>query len=229
MQLAHAQSLPEILRPDKRLGRHIAHDDRSRSFEIESPVSVPVSIRWNRQAPVFDQGALGSCTGNAMAGVLGTDAKNRSGMASADEALAVELYSKATRLDRFKGEYPPYDTGSSGLAVCKAAKSMGLISGYRWSFTLKGALRALQNGPILVGIGWLTGCDSPDSDGLVQYKGYMRGGHEIMALGLDLSTNLVEFVNSWGPNWGKDGHFFMSVDDFGTALRQGGDVKQPVY
>lgn len=229
MELIHVQPLPEIIDPGKRLGRHIAHDERSRAFEIEAPVTVPVSVRWNRRAPVFDQGHLGSCTGNAMAGVIGTDSKGRDGMASADESLAVELYSRATHLDRYKGYYPPHDTGSSGLAACRAARAMGLITGYRWAFGINGALRALQNGPILTGIGWLTGCDQPDSDGVVQYKGYLRGGHEIMALGYDASTGLVEFVNSWGPTWGKDGHFFMSADDFGTALKQGGDVSQPVY
>lgn len=229
MPTIHTQVLPVLSIPGKPLGRHVEHDEQSRAFAVESTIKAPVSVEWNRRAPIFNQGSIGSCTGNAAAGVIGTDSKGRQGLSTANEALAVEIYSLATHLDRIQGIYPPYDTGSTGIAACKAARKLGFIAGYRHAFSIDAALRALQNGPCLTGISWLTGCDDPDSDGLVQYKGYMRGGHEIVMMGYDLSTNLVKFANSWGPEWGKDGYFFMSKDDFATALRQGGDVTQPVY
>ncbi|NED51184.1 hypothetical protein G3I24_09730, partial [Micromonospora aurantiaca] len=70
------------------------------------------------------------------------------GVASTDEDQARALYSAATRLDEFDGEWPPTDTGSSGLGVAKACKRAGLISGYRHAFGLNAALTALAEQPV---------------------------------------------------------------------------------
>lgn len=228
MAETYLQNLPELPVIHRPLGRHIMHDPRSRDFAIEAEAE-PGTVRWERRAPVFDQGSVGSCTGNAMAGAIGTDSKGREGTPTANEELAVKIYSLATHLDHIQGIFPPYDTGSTGLAVCKAAKKMELITGYRHAFSLKAALTALQNGPIIVGLSWLSGMDEPDADGIVRFKGYMRGGHEFEGVGYDADTGLLEFVNSWGTSYGKEGHFFMHKEEFGIALRQGGDVKQPTY
>ena len=51
-----------------RLGRHVEHDPRSRAFSAGTAAFK--TIRHLRHGKAFDQGDLGSCTGNAMAGVL---------------------------------------------------------------------------------------------------------------------------------------------------------------
>ena len=38
------------------------------------------------------------------------------------EGFAVKLYEDATVVDGYPGEYPPDDTGSSGLAICKVSQ-----------------------------------------------------------------------------------------------------------
>lgn len=212
-----------------RLGRHREHDDRSRAFAIAEPVGTIASVKWERRAPILDQGNLGSCTGNAMAGLLGTDAVGRKGDATVNEDTALELYSLATRLDRYPGAYPPIDTGSSGVAVAKAARKLGRIAGYKHAFSLRAALHALQSGPVIVGMAWLTGCDSPDGSGLVQYSGDVRGGHELLVREYDAETQRLKLDNSWGLRFGVLGSFLMTVPDFGLALRNGGDVTQPVW
>ena len=211
------------------LGRHVEHDPASRGFAVPLEQPAPLqSVRWARRSPVFDQGQVGSCTGNAAAGWLATDNAQRPGQEGLTETHAVTIYSKATHLDRVKGIYPPTDTGSSGLAACKAMVRLGLTAGpYRHAFGLGHALHALQTGPALVGMTWLTGCDTPDPSGRVHYTGTVRGGHEILADGYDADLGLVHFTNSWGPSWGKDGTFCMSVEDFGKALADHGDVTVP--
>jgi hypothetical protein len=144
------------------------------------------------------------------------------------EQTALDIYSKATHLDRVRGVYPPDDTGSSGLAVAKAMVRLGLTSGtYRHAFGLTHALSALQTGPVLVGITWLTGCDNPDSTGLVHYTGTVRGGHEVLADEVDADRRLIWMANSWGTSFALEGRFAMTWDDFGKALADHGDVTVP--
>ena len=212
-----------------RLGRHLEHDDRSRAYAVAEQTEPLHSVLWTRRTPIFNQGPIGSCTGNAMAGALATDSLDRQGTPNLDEDDALTLYEYATRLDRIPGHYPPSDTGSSGVAVAKAAKRAGLIEGYRHAFSMRAALTALQTGPCIVGMAWRTSCDTPDADGLVHYRGEIRGGHEVELLGCDVDAQTVTFANSWGPGWGRDGFFSMSWSDFTRALKNGGDVTVPLF
>ena len=54
-----------------RLGRHVEHNPQSRAFSVGTAAVKTVTYR--RHGKAFDQGELGSCTGNAMAGVLMTE------------------------------------------------------------------------------------------------------------------------------------------------------------
>lgn len=212
------------------LGRHVEHDERSRGYAIEArPEWAPAlaSQKWTRRSPVFNQGGLGSCTGNAAAGWVATDNAARKGKARMGEKDAVVVYEKATTLDNIAGVYPPDDTGSSSLGAAKALRALGYCTGYSHAFSLSAALTALQSGPFITGIAWRTGCDTPDAAGLVRYTGSVRGGHEILCDEIDVENKLVGFTNSWGRGWGAKGRFYMSWDDFGRALADQGDVCQP--
>jgi hypothetical protein len=117
-----------------------------------SPLRFVQSCRWNINAarPILDQGALGSCTGNAAAGALGTDPLYNTlpaGHPPLDEDFAVRVYSAATKIDPWPGDYPPDDTGSDGLSAAKACKALGLIPGYLHATSLDGMQAALQDTP----------------------------------------------------------------------------------
>ena len=207
---------------DRPLGRHVRHDPRSFAFPA-TVASALKSVMHARNVPVFDQGSVGSCTGNAVAGCLST-APWTQRLAESD---ALDIYKRATHLDGILGIFPPTDTGSSGLAVMKVCKERGYIKGYSHAFGLQHALEALVLSPGIVGISWRTGCDTPDEHGVVKYAGPVRGGHEVEILGLDMNASLVWFANSWGPRWGKGGLFAMTISDFGKALSDHGDVTFP--
>lgn len=207
---------------DVALARHVAHDDLSWNYPVDASNPI-VTKRWTRNIGILNQKALGSCTGNASVGTVSTQPFGR----RCTEADAVSVYSQATHLDGIRGVYPPTDTGSSGLAVAKALKARGWITGYKHAFSLQGALSALMVGPGFTGITWLTGCDSPDKEGIVRYSGTVRGGHEIEVNGYDASRDLVWFTNSWGAAWGLQGCFAMSGDDYRKALSDHGDATFP--
>jgi hypothetical protein len=218
-----------------RLGRHVRHDPRSLAYQVAAkPLGDLTSVRHQRFIPVLDQGSTGSCTGNATIGAVGTGdlftaLAGNPGCpsetdAAKDEEQAVALYSEATHLDDVFGTYPPDDTGSSGLAVAKAAKNAGLISGYEHATSLEAALTALETRAVITGVNWYEGMDSPDDSGLVRVTGQVRGGHEFVLDELDTANRLVGATQSWGLGFGLSGRFYLSWDDFGRLLDEDGDV-----
>lgn len=44
------------------------------------------------------------------------------------------------------------------------------------------------------------------------------GGHSVMATGYDDTTEMVQFVNSWGESWGQGGYGWIPYDYFDTGL-----------
>jgi hypothetical protein len=208
------------------LGRKVNHDPRSRAFPAPRAAErKPVLHR--RNSPVLNQGELGSCTGNAMAQALNMAPLHIPGTRWLGQNDAVALYQRATQLDPFPGTYRPEDTGSDGLSVCKAAKELGLITGYRWAFGFDHVLDALQSGPVLIGTAWHSSMFTPDAKGFVRPDGNEAGGHEYLLMGDDAKGKLT-FLNSWGKNWGNGGRFHMDYATFRELLAAHGDAAVPV-
>lgn len=219
--------LAEDWKPGLRLGRHIRHDPRSLRYLVE-PTGVVQTKIWDRKIAILDQGNLGSCTGNATAGVLGSepfyDTLPADKQKSLNEDEAVKFYELATQLDGYDGAYPPDDTGSDGLSVAKAAQQLGYISGYQHITSIAAAQTAILSGPFIVGTNWYSGMDDPDSSGLVHVKGTIRGGHEYECFGYDATADVWHFCNSWGTSWGDSGRFMYSTADFARLLSEQGDA-----
>lgn len=176
----------------------------------------------------------GNCTGNAMVGCTGTSPNYEAlpvDHPPLDEALAVEGYSLATTLDDEPGYYSPgdpnsEDTGSDGLSAAKAAKQMGLCSGYLHALSLPDMQAAMATTSVMAGTYWLDAMDHPNSDGLVQVAGDVRGGHEYQVIGMDVERQLFLCANSWGPGWGNQGFFSMTFAGMEILLHRQGDCTQ---
>lgn len=232
---------------DLSLGRKIEHDPRSRAFPVRTvPAGEPLirRVTHRRYGPVLDQGSVGACTGFAMAHSLNTRPVNIAGDTLANgrstyrEFEALDLYATATTLDQWPGEYrldgSGQDTGSSGLAACKAAKQKGYISEYRWAFGFPAFLTALMSGPVMVGTWWYEAMFTPDQMHVVRPAGGKAGGHEYVAIGVhyldrtEYRNSLLTFQNSWGRGWGDRGRFHMTFGDFALLLQDQGDAVVPI-
>jgi hypothetical protein len=237
---------------DRRLGRHVRHDPRSLAYPFDTSGLSIVSAKHTRRIPVLDQGNLGSCTGNAGIGCLGTSpffetvarqsigdpwiriphadpAQGSNTYYALNEGGAVALYSDATAADDYPGQYPPDDTGSDGLTIAKVLKSAGEISGYTHTFNLDDALKALGVTPYITGTNWYSNAMDPDQDGRVYPTGSIVGGHEWVADEIDVENERVWGTQSWGPGWGvvrdgRPGRFYYTFADYGDLLAQQGDV-----
>jgi hypothetical protein len=234
-------------------GRHVEHDPRSLDFAHPVlPWSAIQSVNWTRRIAVLDQGQLGSCTGNAATGILGTDSAGRTATATVtisaagaaashglftagehqlDETFAVALYSLATILDGVPGQYPPNDTGSSGIGVAKALKALGLAASYSHAFSLQALASALQTSPVMIGIPWLNSMFNPASDGRIRVdeSSGVAGGHEIEIAAYDAATDEYWLTNSWGTSWGQQGRGYLTAADLQWLLSQQGDVTVPAW
>jgi hypothetical protein len=217
-------------RTDPRLGRKVNHDPRSRAYPYLAPRRALRTVEHPRHIPILDQGDLGSCTGNAAVGALGSgrlwDGLLLADRPRLDEAMARQLYSEATKLDPFPGSWPPDDTGSDGLSVAKACQRAGFIGAYRHAFSLTDFLAALQQQPVIVGTTWYQSMFTPSTAGLltVEVSSGAAGGHEYVARRYDATNSLIGFDNSWGTSWGAAGSFWIRVADFQLLLAEQGDA-----
>lgn len=219
---------------DPRLGRHIEHDPQSKRFAYKAPATlVLVSVRHHRFIPTLNQGSLGSCTGNAALGAVGSHPHYPlldTVVSDWSQEQAVSIYSEATVIDEFSGAYPPTDTGSSGLAVAKILHGRGWISGYRHTFNLEDMKAALQETPVLLGINWYNNFFYPESDGTITVSDsdYVAGGHEVVVDEIDMERSRFGFTNSWGTAWGDNGRGYISFALMQRLLNERGDVVVPV-
>lgn len=243
--------LPEDPANPHRLGRHIHHDARSAAYPFTARPEAEAIIQsrgpWPRRIEVLDQGNLGSCTGNAGAGWVGTDNTDRAGIAEVgsalafargysptppsgpvNEAWAVDLYSAATEIDPWPDSYPPDDTGSDGVSVATVLKTWGLVAEYTHAFGgLLDVLTALQSGPVMLGCNWYDSMFDPSPAGelVIGADAYVAGGHEFLLDGeLDVDLQRVWMTNSWGPGWGQAGRAWLSYGTVERLLAEDGDA-----
>lgn len=226
---------------DPRLGRQCVHDPRSRDYEFGPARTVVTPDELQRRTwrhRIYDpvrtpRQRLGCCTcvdqcvkanaiGNRVPGVV----------LKMDDAE--RLYARATQLDPFPGEWPPTDTGSSGLAACKAAQEAGIIERYEWIFAgPQAVLAALRERPVGVGTWWYYDMFQPDPDTLlVTPTGGKAGGHQWTLVGWNAHLQAFEGRCWWGDDFGQRGLFRIAYRDLAALLADDGDAhvtyrKQP--
>lgn len=190
---------------------------------------------------VEDQGDLGSCTGNAIAGAIELlDVKNGGGFT--DISRLFIYYNERVYLnevDQDNGAYIrdgiksihkigaaseaiwPYDIAKFAEKPSPAAYADAnnrRFNGYYRVLTLSGVCNALASGfPVVFGF---TVYSSFMSD-YVARTGMMpmpmkgdrvEGGHAVLAVGYDKKSQRIIVRNSWGSGWGDNGYFYMPMD-----------------
>ena len=209
------------------LGRRVHHDPRSRAFparrvDTYSPVH---DVAHRHYGPILSQGTLGSCTGHALVDCLMTKPYYR-GTAKLGHDDAVRAYHRATQIDPFDGEWPPTDTGSDGLDVCRAGVEFGWITGYDHAFGIDHLLGALMLGPVMVGTDWHEASFDPDPrTGRISIAGPVAGGHEYVITAKRGAW--LRLLNSWGPRWALNGYAWIRITDLADLLAASGDATVP--
>jgi C1A family cysteine protease len=192
-------------------------------------MAVPTKpVLHKRYAPIWDQGSIGSCVGNAVLGSLSSHPHWRwwQWWRRYAERDAVSVYSAATKIDDFAGEYPPDDTGTSFLDAARVLQRRGWIKSYQWAFGLNATLSALAVKPVCIGINWYSSFMEPGASGVlwIAPDAVVEGGHEVVLIGVDPIHQTVRLANSWGTSWGDRGFGVMSYDTLDQLLSEQGDA-----
>lgn len=208
----------------EQLGRQRVHDSRSKQFPAK--LAVEKSDWVTKRLRIYDprknpNQCHGECTGVAKCIQFNAQGNRVRGVVlTMDNAHA--FYHTATTIDPFAGEWPPDDTGSSGLASAKAAKALGFGDGYRHVFNgADGVVQQIQDGLVVsCGTWWYQGMMEADHNGLIAPTGPQVGGHQYAAYGYHLKKDLV-LVRCW---WGSFRDVWIPRSALDELLKDGGDA-----
>lgn len=234
---------------DERLGRLIEFDEASRRYPARlllerRDAADPGAIRSYRWRILFwlNQLSEGACVLFAH-GHRAIARPLEQAPLTFDELI--RLYHLAQLADEFAETHPGGGGGTSVLAGVKVMVEAGFFKGYHWCFTLEEALRTIAYvGPVVMGTWWKDSMFDTDASGHLDVSGRNAGGHAWVAYGLvarradgrpahtfaelDPDRSRVLCRNSWGPAWGKDGDFWLTVREFDLLRREQGEVCVPV-
>lgn len=207
-----------------------------------TPVKTPNTVDLRPWCTyIEDQGNLGSCTGQAIAGAI-EYLNKKSGKINDISRLFIYYYERAILgtigydsgayiRDGIKvvskngaplEQYWPYvirkfTTTPTNTAISDAAKRK--VTLYERITNLQGCINALANGyPITVGFYVYSSfmSSSVRTTGIMPYPNTARerllGGHAVLLVGYNNSTKRFIARNSWGTSWGDRGYFYMPYE-----------------
>lgn len=204
-------------------------DPRSRDYGVrplllKKAPAVKVERVWN-MLPQFplDQGQEGACVGFGWCAELAAEPVRY----NTTNPYAFAYYENAQQIDRREGRH--YESGATLLAGAKLAKELGMVGQYRWAFGLEEVVSTLVSmGPVVLGVRWYESMYETDDNYGVQIHGDVVGGHCILANGYypnhPLHGECIQWINSWGPEYGRDGVGFLKLADLDRLLDEQGEA-----
>jgi hypothetical protein len=133
-----------------------------------------------------------------------------------------KFYKACQERDPWPGTNYP---GTSVRTGAKVLQELGIISEYRWATSAEEmAQTIIYLGPMVVGTRWTADMLKTTPTGLMRATGANMGGHAYLVNGVDYVKKLFRVKNSWGKEWGKNGHGFISFTDFDYLLSAGGEA-----
>lgn len=208
------------------LGRIFNPDDRDLQHlmaPLLPPPSVPlpVSKLWAFDGDPLNQGATGTCVGHGWEHFLHCEPVVTQDI----EDDAIGIYKASRTLSGLD----PNDlgAGSDVRAGAQVVSSRGQLSEYLWSFNAREVAEwILTQGPVVMGTRYYDSMFSPDPSGLISISktATVRGGHCYLLRGADTQHGTFTGTNSWGPGWGKGGHFTISFEDIERLVHEDGEA-----
>ena len=187
-------------------------------------------------SPIENQGNLGSCTGQAIAGAI--ELINKRNKKPTDISRLFIYYYERLLLGTVN-----YDSGAYIRDGIKSVNRYGASLERLWPYLINkfrqqpvneaivdaakrkvtryerildhtGCLDALNNGyPIVIGFDVYSSFMNINHTGVMKYPNKRRerllGGHAVLIVGYDLANQRYIVRNSWGTSWGERGYFYM--------------------
>ena len=213
-------------------------DTRDYKYTVTQKASPSIVDLRAFCSPIENQGSLGSCTGQAIAGAIELlNKRNRKptdvsrlfiyyyerlllGTVNYDSGAYIRDGIKATNHYGASLEsYWPYDIRKFRQEPISEAKTDALkrkVTRYERVNDFNGCIDALSNGyPVVMGFRVYDSFMSKNvaKTGIMPYPNTKRerllGGHAVLLVGYNKSKKVFIARNSWGTNWGDKGYFYM--------------------
>ena len=220
---------------------HWTRDKVDKRDYLYAPTVVKLSTYVDLRpycSPIEDQGRLGSCTGNAIAGAIELLMKRNNKFADISR-LFIYYY------ERLLENTVNYDSGAYIRDGIKACYTYGIATENLWPYDISkfrnrpsidavndaskrkvklyervtdfnGVINAIDNGyPVTIGFDVYSSFDSPTvaRTGIMPYpnikKEKLLGGHAVLIVGYNKNNDTFIVRNSWGKYWGDNGYFYM--------------------
>lgn len=211
-------------------------------LKAEAPKVLPDRVDLRKDCPkVYDQGQLGSCTANAIAGAYQYNRKhqkqedfvpsrlfiyyNERAMEGTVESDAGAYIRDGIKVVGKFGAPPeelwPYDIGTFADKPPDDAFKMGkyfqAVKYFRLDHTnideIRGCLAAKF--PIVFGFSVYSSIEKAAKTGDIPMPAQsdsLEGGHAVLAVGYDQDSKRIIFRNSWGTGWGDKGYGTLPYD-----------------
>jgi C1A family cysteine protease len=213
-------------------------DSRDYSYALTNRTSPNIIDLRPYCSPIENQGNLGSCTGQAIAGAIELLNKRKGvykdisrlfiyyyerlllGTVNYDSGAYIRDGLKATnKYGASLERYWPYDIRKFKQEPILEAKTDGSrrkVTRYERIADFAGCIDALTNGyPIVIGFNVYASFMSAtvSRTGKMTYPNVnserLLGGHAVLLVGYDQTKNVFIARNSWGTSWGDKGYFYM--------------------
>lgn len=210
-------------------GRTVQHDPRSLQYKVPLEPEIK-TIDWEVNGKILNQGTSNACVGMAFTHMLNSEHfdelrfKITGSKDTLDEQFAYQIYTEATQIDEFVGEFPSEDTGTSALAMCKVFNRKPWISEYQTAHGWEELKKAIQTSPVAIGTYWSAGMNIPDNDNFILPVGQELGGHQTLMVGLNIEDEYVTLLSSYGDSYGDKGRVKMRFNYFSELLHNDGDA-----
>jgi len=218
-------------------------DHRDFMYAAPTPIlrQLPTSVDLRGRGPkeIYDQGELGSCTGNAIAGAIEFDLMKQNETVFTPSRLFIYYNERA--IEHSIQE----DSGAQIRDGIKSVAKLGACPEPEWPYDIerfadkpttscysdakKTLVKVYQR--LIQDLNTMRGCLAdgfPFVFGFTVYESFMsdsvaetgkvpmpstgeklKGGHAVLAVGYDDESRDFIVRNSWGETWGDGGHFYM--------------------
>jgi len=218
-------------------------DSRDLKFSVAPIEVLPAQVDLRPRMPaVYDQGQLGSCSGNAVAAAFQYDQLKESITSWTPSRLFIYYNERLLEGTTNKDDGAQLRDGIkviSTYGVCdesiwvydiakftqkpsdeaySQAKLHTALLYQRVDQTLSALKHALaSNFPVVVGITLFDAFESQEvaESGIVPMPhptDNCLGGHAVVVVGYDDAKQLFTMRNSWGPDWGDQGYFYLPYE-----------------
>jgi hypothetical protein len=120
---------------------------------------------------------------------------------------------------------PGMENGTSCRSMAVTGKRLGMWKTYAFATSVDEIYQwILTEGSVMMGTEWYEGMFLPDENNIIHCTGSIAGGHAWLALGVNLNTGFIDGLTSWGPDFGDNGHFKISLTEFSYLFARQGEA-----